>query len=214
MIKSIPIKKFSKIRKTELVTDEEIMSLHIEIEKIMNTQSNFFYKNFDSEFIINYMLNNLYERDFNWDARIEFHDNCIMLVQGEYDYGTLYAHIFAHTDIDCTEFLRKNVYPGLGGDRLTLVIVPLYAKQMLKYKSVVSYDHHLLPQFKFMINDHSNDGSDILTFLKLLRKPCNCAKHENFNYDERECDLKDWKNIFSECQSVFHIGMIKINVLQ
>ena len=74
------------------------------------------------------MLDNLYEKNFKCNSRIEFYDNCIMLVQAEYDYGTLYAHIFAHTEIDCTDFLQKNVYCGSGADMLTHVIVPQRAK--------------------------------------------------------------------------------------
>ncbi len=193
MIHSIPIVKTSNL------TNEEIESLHVQIKAFTYSQFNDFYQKFNSEFVKNYMLTNLYERNFSHSARIEFFDNIIMLVQAEYDYGTLYCHIFSFTEHNAIEFLIGNFTGTLGADTITLVIIPKYAKQIIKYRAKATYAHHLF------LHHISKD--------EYCRESYYCSCNRNSYFNETECDLKDWKNIFGlieKCHSVSHIGMIKV----
>jgi hypothetical protein len=192
------LKHTIQIAKTNNLTSEKILSLHDEICFFANTRTNDFYSSFNCVFIKNYMLNNLYERNFDNRSRIEFYDDVIMLVQGEYDYGTFYAHIFGHTEDNILKFMKNKFAWTLGGDRFTIIIVPPCAREMKEYKAVLTYEHHA-----FLHNMTMDDY-----VLHAIKHSDNDKEHIEFNFNERDCDLQDWKQIFSTLDK----GMIKIYV--
>jgi hypothetical protein len=194
-------------------TNEDIDIFLVQIEKFTKTQNNKFYKNFDCGFIKDYIELSFFEKKFYSGSRIEFYENIIFIIQGEFDYGTLYGSIICNCEEDGMEFLYNNFKGTLGGDSLNLVIVPKKTKVINNYKIIISYKHHAFLHDENIENMIANSKS-------YDSKACTNEMHINFNFDDQILGKFDKKNLFLSydfdnvpgCHSVYHIHMKKIYI--